>query len=91
MDSRMGSNLFKVEVAGSEELNEAVTFIHRCRRILWPVIQADPKSVKSERDVMLDITSEILVLGGIPLRSTGTFLPHLRSCNSTAVSYTLLA
>ena len=54
-------DLFKVEVAGSKELNEVVTFIHRCRRILWPVFEANPKYVKSERDMMLDITSEILV------------------------------
>ena len=50
--------LFKVEAT---ERGEGENFIHTCKKTLWPVFHASPSYKDTERSVLLEIVSEILV------------------------------
>ena len=50
--------LFKVEAT---ERGEGENFIHTCKKTLWPDFHASPSYKDTERSVLLEIVSEILV------------------------------
>ena len=54
------NNLFKVEA--KPENIEALKYIHQSRRHPWPLDWLPQNSEQSEKDMMLKVSSEILVL-----------------------------
>ena len=55
-------NLFEVDVkALGSKFDEVIKFIGNCTSRPWPVPHGDPKFVDTEKSVMLEIASEILV------------------------------
>ena len=53
-------DLFKVDPK-PEMVDDAVRFIHRCKRCEWPRLHESPHFKESERSIMIDVCSHILV------------------------------